>query len=166
MAMNIVNDRDVAKDIVQEVFLKLWKNQQSLAFGEQIKSYLYKATKNTALNHLEKNKKMQLWTDDMESMNSTEDHLYEDSGQKEALRQRVSQAIDQLPPKCKAIYMLCKHEGMKYAEVAEHLEVSLKTVENQMGIALKRLRSDLAPYLNMYNLAILVLMLASWAALN
>ena len=69
---------------------------------------------------------------------------------------RARQAIDRLPPKCKTIYILSRHEGLKHQEIADTLGLSIKTVENQMGIALEKLRSDLKPFLNLEIVSILV----------
>ena len=146
LAYNLVRDKDTAKDIVQEVFLKLWQNKMRINLGEQIKHYLFKATVHTALNQLRNTKKIIRLDDDLDLMNKAAATDRHEIGFKE-LEWRVRQAIDKLPPKCKAIYILCRQEGLKYQEVADTLELSLKTVENQMGIALEKLRNDLKPYL-------------------
>jgi RNA polymerase sigma-70 factor, ECF subfamily len=156
LAYNFVRDKDAAQDIVQEVFLRLWKNREGLSFGDKIRHYLFKATAHHALNHLRYNKKIIKVNDDAPLQNLVAPSGTEEIGYKE-LEIRVRQAIDRLPPKCRAIYLLSRHEGLKYAEIAETLDLSVKTVENQMGIALEKLREELKPFLSMEFLAISIL---------
>lgn len=153
LAYNIVSDTDAAKDIVQEVFLKLWNNRHQLNFGEQIRHYLFKATAHTAYNYLRSAKKISplqdyIGLEKLSMTNGTEGVEYQE------LEIRVREAIDHLPPKCKAIYILSRHEGLKHQEIADTLGLSVKTVENQMGIALEKLRQELKPYLSLEILAI------------
>lgn len=148
LAYNIVNDKDAAKDIVQDVFFKLWKNRNEVEFKDQIKHYLFRATSHTALNYLRFNKKIFRIADTTLLENSlVASPGTESIGYKE-LELRVRHAIEKLPARCKAIYVLSRHEGLKYQEIAETLNLSLKTVENQMGLALQRLRDELKPYLS------------------
>lgn len=145
LAFNLVRDRDVANDVVQEVFVKLWQNREKVEFGDQIKHYLFKATSHTALNYLRTSKRI---------VSAENEHLMnlQSPGGDEILHYeefavKVREAIDRLPPRCKMIYLLSRHEGLKYQEIADTLDISLKTVENQMGIALEKLREDLKPWL-------------------
>jgi RNA polymerase sigma-70 factor, ECF subfamily len=160
LAYNLVRDKDIAKDIIQEVFLKLWQNRDRVEFGDQIKHYLFKATSHTALNHLRSSKK----TVSTEQENF--DYLKAPSGSDELLYKefevRVREAIERLPPKCKTIYLLSRHEGLKYQQIAETLDISIKTVENQMGIALEKLRADLKEYLPPIILGILAVLGLFW----
>lgn len=146
LAYNLVKDQDAAKDIVQDVFLKLWKNRENLNFGEQITHYLFKATAHTAFNYLRSNKKTIAIEKENTVQNLVASSGIEEVGYKE-LELKVRQAIDRLPPKCRTIYLLSRQEGLKYTEIADTLKLSVKTVENQMGIALEKLREDLKPFL-------------------
>src|SRR5690606_32912218 len=155
LAFNLVRDRDVANDVVQEVFVKLWQNRDKVEFGDQIKHYLFKATSHTALNHLRTSKR-NVSVEGEHLM-----HLHAPGGD-EALHYnefaaKVREAIDKLPPRCKMIYLLSRHEGLKYQEIADTLDISLKTVENQMGIALEKLREELNPYFPPLGVLILIL---------
>jgi len=157
LAYNIVRDADSARDVVQEVFLKLWQNKEKVEFVDQIRHYLFKATAHTALNHIRQQKKLAV-LDDTHIRNI---HAYatgDEVGYKE-LEMKIRDAIDSLPPKCRAIYILSRHEGMKYQEIADTLEISVKTVENQMGIALEKLRDQLKPFLTPEFLAIVATIL-------
>lgn len=146
-ANRIIKDRDAAEDIVQDVFIKLWNKREEIAIDSSIKGYLFKSIANASLNYLESNKiskyKVEIEnappsvfaTDESNSMISEE------------LSKRLEMAIEALPPKCKAIFVLSRFEEMKYQEIALHLDISIKTVENQMGIALEKIRKSMAPYL-------------------
>jgi RNA polymerase sigma-70 factor (ECF subfamily) len=156
LAYNIVSDADAAKDIVQDVFIKLWNNRSNIELGGQIRNYLFKATSHTALNYLRSIKRLDRLGDrsEVSRLEATSDH--ESVGYKE-FELRVRESIDRLPPKCKAIYILSRHEGLKYQEIADSLGLSLKTVENQMGIALEKLRDQLKPFLTLESIAYLIL---------
>jgi RNA polymerase sigma-70 factor, ECF subfamily len=146
-ANRIVNDWDVSQDIVQEVFIKFWNKRQDLKIESSAGAYLLKAVINTCLNYLESSKRQLKLREDIST-----DHIaklvYQESTDLEdkELQIRLEMAIEKLPPKCKIIFILCKYEGMKYQQIADHLSISLKTVENQMGIALQKLREDLKAY--------------------
>lgn len=160
LSYNIVRDRDAAKDIVQEVFVKLWKNKDSLEFNEKIKHYLFKATAHTSLNHLRSQRKYYR----LEDFEQVKDLAVQSGSETVTFRElelRSRQAIDRLPPQCKAIFILSRHEGLKYQEIADSLGLSIKTVENQMGIALEKLREDLKPFLTLEVFTLLVALAAS-----
>lgn len=151
-AYNILHDKDLAKDSVQEVFLKLWKNREQVEMGDSIKHYLFKAASHTCLNHLRFNRKI-IRLENNSLFQIAAYSTTEEAGYKE-LELRTREAIDKLPPKCKMVYLLSRQEGLKYNEIAETLNISVKTVENQMGIALEKLRNDLKPFLSREFLAI------------
>jgi RNA polymerase sigma-70 factor, ECF subfamily len=148
LSYNILRDKDSAKDVVQEVFTNLWKNRQTIQFGDQIKHYLFKATSHTSLNVLRNQKKSYRLDDYKEVLGLAAPTGPESAGFQE-LELRIRQAIDRLPAQCKAIFILSRHEGLKYQEIAETLSLSIKTVETQMGIALEKLRQDLKPFLTL-----------------
>ncbi|QHT66492.1 RNA polymerase sigma-70 factor [Rhodocytophaga rosea] len=140
----MVNDTDAAEDLVQDVFMKMWNNRQTLEINFSFKSYLYRSAINAALNHLEKNKK-NVALEDSNFIEPTSSEADEQLHYSE-VQQRVQEATDALPPACKTIFVLSRHENMSYKEIAEALQISPKTVENQMGKALKHFRE----YLNVY----------------
>lgn len=145
-AYRILNNTEVAEDIVQDVFMKLWNKKDQININTSVKSYLYKSTTNTALNYLEKNKVI---------VQSDEALEFEPNGQvapdlqmsAKQLKSRIDEAINNLPPKCKTIFILSRHEGMKYKQIADHLNISVKTVENQMSIALERIREHIKQFI-------------------
>jgi RNA polymerase sigma-70 factor (ECF subfamily) len=142
LADNIVGE-DHSHDVVQEVFLKLWNKKDAMDDVENKKAYLTRSVINSSLTQLERNKRFPrlnvLRSEPIAKENSTMD-------QKE-LENAISKALDALPPKCRTIFVLSRFEEMKYAEIASHLDISVNTVENQMGIALKKMRTELSVYL-------------------
>ncbi|MFN5417505.1 MAG: RNA polymerase sigma-70 factor [Flavobacteriia bacterium] len=146
VAFQFVSDEHAADDIVQEVFIHVWNKREELNITTTVEGYLVKSTVNRALNYLEKNKKMvKVEIQDHLEIDHALHQLKESNYDQEILQQLISDCLDNLPPKCKAIFVLSRFEGMKNKEIAEHLGVSIKTVENQMTIALSKLNSDLKP---------------------
>lgn len=142
-AENIIDDHDAAHDVVQEVFVKLWNKKDEISAILNVKAYLFRSVINTSITYLENNKN-KIRTDDFR----IESQVTTDSGiMAKELENKIQKALNGLPPKCKAIFVLSRFEGLKNKEIAEHLNISLKTVENQMGIALKKMKEDLKPYL-------------------
>ena len=141
----MVRSSAIAEDIVQDVFVKVWRNRAQLDQQQSIKSYLYRAAINTALNYLEKTKPNTSLDDTFEhagSANDTDNMLaYQET------EQRIQAAIDTLPPKCKVVFMLSRFEDQSYAEIAQALDISVKAVEKHMGKALKILREQLKDYI-------------------
>lgn len=140
-ARALVKSKELAEEVVSDVFIKVWEKRKELATVENLKLYLYVATRHIALNYLDAQKRKQTspldhlqhseWITvylDPEKLLITADML--------AL---VRKAIDQLPPQCKIIFKLVKEDGLKYREVAEILKISVKTVENQLAIALRKI---------------------------
>lgn len=140
----IVKDKDTSEDIVQEVFVKMWNKRKELEINVSVKAYLYRSAINTALNYIGSAKKLNYLEDDYAHLSSNNVQEYHDFKETE---NHVMKAIDRLPPACKAIFVLSRQEEMSYREIADTLNISIKTVENQMGKALKVLREQLKEYL-------------------
>ena len=147
LAYNLIGDLDAAKDIVQDTFLKLWNRRQGVTMESSIANYLKQATIHASYNYINQKKtRMRIlseieWSTTSEAIEGSENIAYRE------MEKRAQKAIGNLPPKCRAIFLLSRHEGLKYREIAEQLNISVKTVENQMGIALEKLRDELKPYL-------------------
>ena len=141
----ILRDASFAEDIVQEVFMKVWEMRQTLQLDAAMKAYLYRSCYNTALNFLKQQKK-NTDIDPLEMVlaggETAEKHL-----NLLETETRILQAIDNLPPKTRLVFSLSRFEELSYKEIAERLEVSVKSVEKHMGIALQRLRENLKEYL-------------------
>ncbi len=142
---HIIKQHGTSEDIVLEVFSNLWKVRHNLNENVAIKPYLYKAAKNRALNKLRKEDRNQLMAEFPENIHE----LAMDTNQiieAKELKHKIRVAINLLPPKCQLIFKLSRFEDMTYAEIAEHLDISIKTVENQMIKALKTIRKYLEAY--------------------
>ena len=141
---------DEAKDAVQAAFLKLWQARQELQPGEILKAYLYKIVTNNCLDIL-KHEKVKLKYEkylQREMAGNMVDKSFERLDLKQLSRD-IDNAISELPEQMQKIFKLCKFEGLKYSEVALHLDISVKTVETQMGRALTRLRQKLVNHLTL-----------------
>jgi len=140
--IKFVKSREVAEEVVSDVFYSIWKNRNRLMVSSP-KAYLYTSVRNKGLDHLRKIKKMVHC--DLDSAT----HLIADTadGQEILVLNELSVVMDKsiakLPKQCKRIYEMSRDEGLKYREIASILQVSVKTVETQMGRALKHLRSSL-----------------------
>lgn len=152
----MVKSGDKAEDIIQELFIRLWNRRENLSVSGSLKSYLYRAAVNAALDFLEKHKK-EVRLDDHPGW----DRLDHASGTEEEIEgaemeSHITIALDKLPPACKTIFLMSREKEMSYKEIASALEISVKTVENQMGKALRILREELKPYIkNLIKLIVL-----------
>ncbi|MDI9355449.1 MAG: RNA polymerase sigma-70 factor [Chitinophagaceae bacterium] len=141
-ALKIVRKEELAEDVVQEVFVNLWEKRNKIDIAISIKSYLYTSVRNRSINQLKllfqrEQKKEKIY----ENMNISED--ISDILKQNELQNTyeiVQEAIETLPPKCKIIFLLSREEYMTYALVAKELNISIKTVENQIIIAFKKIR--------------------------
>jgi RNA polymerase sigma-70 factor (ECF subfamily) len=140
----MTNDRSLSEDIVSEVFMSLWKNRSRILEIDDIKLYLYISVKNNTLKELQKRQKnVQV---DLSSLKfQADDHflLPESSLLNKELHSQIQTAIEKLPPRAKLIFKLAKEDRLPYKKIAEILEVSIKTIDNQLSIALKKLAVEL-----------------------
>ncbi|MCB0733713.1 MAG: RNA polymerase sigma-70 factor [Bacteroidetes bacterium] len=134
-----------SEELVQDLFCKLWQKLETISIQSSLKSYLYTAVRNAAFNHL----KHRLVQQQHELHVRHQADYFETTAHLEVseLSQQIQQAIDRLPDRCKEVFQLSRNEGLKYREIAEHMDISVKTVEAQMGKALSVLREELGPYL-------------------
>ncbi|WP_163214314.1 RNA polymerase sigma-70 factor [Bacteroides sp. 519] len=132
-----------AEESVQDMFVNLWEKAPLLQIETSVKAYLYTSTRNYTLNTINKQQtELRYLNEYTELMNN------EEADQKissEEISILIQQGVNTLPDKCREIFVLCKQEGLTYDEIATYLNISEKTVENQMGIALRKLREYLMP---------------------
>lgn len=140
----IVKDRNDAEDIVQQTFTQLWQKREELQIETSAKAYLYRAVHNAGLNKLRQNAVRTSYANDVRY---TSDLHSAETAEPHDLKERIAAAIEQLPEQCGKIFKMSRFEEMKYQEIANALGLSVKTVENQMGKALKVLRETLKDYL-------------------
>ena len=146
-ASTIVKDEDAAEDIVQNTFFKLWERRENLDEIGSPAGYLYRSVYNESLNYLKHDKVKaahQKYT--MQQMNDKEHTAAQRVTLKE-LEQRLDDAMKDLPEQCRTIFQMSRFEELKYREIADRLGLSIKTIENQMGKALRILRTKLIDYL-------------------
>ncbi len=146
-ANTILNDMDEAEEMVQSAFLTVWEKHDTLEIHTSVKSYLYRAVHNSCLNRVKHYKVRKTYGDSVK--NQTE-LLHDDASQDligSELDAIVANAIDSLPDQCRLVFKLSRFENLTYAEIAEQLGISVKTVENHMVKALKVLREKLKDYL-------------------
>jgi len=144
---SIVKDEVMAEELVQNVFYKLWDKNERLAISGSITAYLYRAVYNESLNYLKHLKVRSAY----QSHNSWQMKNQTDSAAKKILFTQLSEnlhrAMNELPEQCRTIFQMSRFEELRYREIAERLGISVKTVENQMGKALKILRIKLVDFL-------------------
>lgn len=143
-AYRIVQDRDAARDVVQEVFIRLWHGRAALQITHSLKAYLHRSAVNGALHHLEKTQRME-----RVPLQSAGELADEDGGGGAGLEARdlqaaLAAAVDALPPVCRTVFMLSRHDELSNAEIADCLGVSVKAVEKHLTKALGRLREAVA----------------------
>lgn len=137
----ILKDEDDTQDVIQDLFLTLWKNKEHLNnINSSLKLYLRKAAYNKSLNKIKTKVQFFEVEDD--------DFVYDNCDQHsdmvvEELNLRIKKAIDDLPLKCRTVFILSRYDEKSYKEIAENLEISIKTVENQISKALKILRKKI-----------------------
>lgn len=146
-ALLYTRDKDVAEEIVQEFFFQFWVKREKNIISTSVKSYLYSSIRNRSLNfkrdeknHIDINDELTFFSNNQLSDADSEIDY-------EFVKFQVKNAIESLPEKCKQIFKLSREDKLTYKQIAEKLNVSHKTVENQMGIALKKLREKLQPIL-------------------
>jgi RNA polymerase sigma-70 factor (ECF subfamily) len=144
LAFSYIKSRESAEEIVSDVFIKIWESRRELEKIENFRVYVYVATRNTALNYLEKQKKLS--TDSIDDVKGGMKSVYFDPEQlliTAEMMVRIEKAIESLPPKCRLIFKLVKEDRLAYKEVGEILHISVKTVENQVSIALRKIGASI-----------------------
>lgn len=145
-ALKFLHDPDDAEEVVQDLFYALWERRFQLHIETSANSYLYTAVHNRCLKVLRhKNVESKFRTDYLASGSGT-DAFIDDISTGEEMQQIMERTLDALPETCSRIFRLSRFEGMKYQEIAEKLSISVKTVEANVGKALKLLRKNLKDY--------------------
>ncbi|MBR9859732.1 RNA polymerase sigma-70 factor [bacterium] len=130
-----------AQEVVNDVFLNVWDKRDDLILDDSLKSYLFQATKNRAINHLKKNKKTFMEIAEDENIEVPPDVLLK-MEEKDNV-ERLQMLLNLLPPKCKQVFSMSRFDQLSYKEIAELMDISVKTVEHQMSKALKIFRKNL-----------------------
>jgi len=139
----ILLDESQTKDVVQGVFIGIWNKKDSLDISSSLKQYLRRSAINRSLNHIRSTKKVRDDHDSVDDVNlsGNDDHTL--NIEAEELNQQIGAAIESLPERCRLIFNLSRYEDMSYKQIAENLDISVKTVENQITKALKLMRNKI-----------------------
>lgn len=151
VAQYMLDDLEQAEELVQDAFVNIWEKRSNVNPDASFKNYLITAVRNRCLNHIKAKKKTHSIDDD----EIWQEQLVADSRTEAAvnfkeMHRAIEQAIDKLPEQCRIIFQLSRHEGMSYKEIAEALDIAPKTVENQIGRALKMLKVELKEYFPLF----------------
>ena len=150
LALKLTKSDQYAKDIIQEVFMKLWEHRDSIHTIDNIEAWLYRLTENKTIDFLRKTAadnrlREAIWTNLQQIMNDAEAWMAVKD-----YNQIIQNAIDELPPQRKLIYRLHKEDGMNYREIADELHISKHTVKNQLFTAIHSVRRFLAKNVKMF----------------
>jgi RNA polymerase sigma-70 factor (ECF subfamily) len=143
-AFTILKDSEEARDVVQQIFMLLWEKKATISIQQSVRAYLYTATHNHCLNRI---KSLQTRQRHYNRFASGQEQATSDNEEQlsvRALKQEVLSAMESLPEKCREIFYKSRFEEKTYPEIAKELEISVKTVEAQMGKALRTLRTKLS----------------------
>jgi len=149
-ANKFITNTSEAEEIVQEVFLNIWAKKDRLKLDDEIKPYLFKSVQNLCFNFIEHQKVVDsyysvievVYKNKKEEFDSYESVLFTE------FQAKVDEAIGSLPDECRKIFKMSREDGLKYAEIADKLNLSVKTVETQMSRALSKLKIELKDYLS------------------
>lgn len=158
-AWRYVNSKAIAEELIQELFTILWekKGEWDIEGENSIRSYLYKSAKNLALNHLKHQGIRDIYESDWMDQKEIPKIEYRDTYREEQIRIAIETAIEELPKRSKMTYKLHRHDGLTYEEIANVMDVSVKTVESQMTRTLKILRERLSYLLPFFAVASIVI---------
>ncbi len=147
-AFSYLKDKTDSEEVVQEVFIRIWDNREKIDIHTAVNFYLLRSVKNQAFNLIKK--KSRHFFEPVENIpeqgvHDTEEYM--DEAKLYEFEKKYEEALATLPERCREIFMKSRIEKLKYREIADQFNISVKTVETQMSIALKRLRDLLSPYL-------------------
>ncbi len=143
-----MKDSETAKEIVQDAFLGLWEKRDTIDMERPVKSYLAMVIHNKCTNYLRDNRKFDQYILNIEELLEVPGYEGPDKLIENELEAKIDAAIQELPAKCREIFVLNRYENLKYQEIAHKLDISVKTVETQMSKALQHMRIRLAEYIS------------------
>ncbi|WP_162558757.1 RNA polymerase sigma-70 factor [Robertkochia solimangrovi] len=154
-AWSYLEDAEEAREIIQNVFFKLWKKRTDLKVDMNLNAYLFKMTRNECLDYFKHLKVKTRYRDEIqkERLKLNVASLQDDPSQmfiESELNKKVNSLINRLPDACREVFIKSRFEGLKYHEIAAEMNISPKTVENQISKALRFLRQELQDYLTLF----------------
>lgn len=150
-AEKIIGNKAKAENVVQDCFTIIWEKRNKIEINSSLKNYLIKMVKNGCLQTIEHNKMVERHAEQLTlQLNNRKPEEQENLFLEIDLADRIEQSINQLPDRQRLVFIMCKRDGKSYKEVADQLNISVKTVEAHMGQALKLLRKSLKSYRNYF----------------
>jgi RNA polymerase sigma-70 factor (ECF subfamily) len=149
---NLVNiylhNQVISEEIVQDVYIYFWERKGKIKIESSVKSYLLKASKHKSLNYLRNEKNKLNILEKLSKVTNSSPDIPDNIMDASQIREVIEKSVNSLPERCRQVYVLSKEKNLSYKEIANELGISVKTVENQMVKALKKLRELLRPYYN------------------
>jgi RNA polymerase sigma-70 factor (family 1) len=142
-ARTLIKDHDASEEIVQDLFVRLWQDKEKIKIESSLNGYLFRSVHNRCLHYIEHTKVVERHAHHLSSLVEEHEETPSDILQYKELQQRIAGILERLPERCGKIFCMSRFEGLKYNEIAEKLSVSVKTVEANMGKALKEFRKEL-----------------------
>lgn len=146
-ANSYLPDPDEAEEVVQSCFIKFWEKREKIDIQSSVKSYLYQIIRNACLNEIKHQKVKRNYSEMVIQKGEDFSGASDEKTIHDELEDKIRNAIQKLPQQCRVIFTMSRFEELKYQEIADQLNISIKTVENQMGKALKMMRIQLQEYL-------------------
>ena len=157
-ALGFVKSREPAEDIIQDVFVYFWNNRKQIRYTGSIYAYLLRAVRNACINYREHENVEYRY--EQEVLHTEEEAFdWQEIDSVKEMRQKLLDAIDRLPEKCRQIFMISCVDGLKYREIASQMNISENTVKTQIKLAYKKLREDIN--ISGEELSVLVILLLS-----
>lgn len=147
-SFSIIKNKELAEEVVSDVFFNIWVHREGISKIENFKPYIFISARNISLNYLKREKRYKtVWMEDVKVPMLMDEICPESKMITNELKTVISKAINNLPEKCKLIYSLAKIEQLKYKEIADILGISVKTIDNQLAIALKKIGTEIQQYI-------------------
>ena len=143
-AKTLIKDHDSAEEIVQDLFFRIWQNKEKLNIENSLNGYLFRSVHNRCLHHLEHKRVVERHAEEMSHRPGESQETPSDILHYKELQAKIAKIMERLPERCGMIFYMSRFEGLKYSEIADKLSVSVKTVESNMGRALKEFRKELS----------------------
>jgi RNA polymerase sigma-70 factor (ECF subfamily) len=144
-SVGFVRKYEIAEEIVSDAFVSLWNQRDKISNIRDLRSYLYILVRNGSISHLRKmNGRKEISIDDIQEYYTLPVTGPETEDFTEEILNQINKAIEQLPPKCKMVFTLAKIQGMKYKEISDILDISVKTINNHIANALVHISQSLS----------------------
>ena len=162
LLLPMIKDRDAIKDIVQDVFVKLWIRRNELEVQTSFKAYLCKAVVLRGIDHIRKEKTAMNAKTELKFVQPRSHTDVEESLDEKEMKKAIEEGMNEMSESMRSIFHLSRFGGLKNREIAEQLKISIKTVESNMGKALKIMHEKLKPYLQQAGKALTMWLLSNF----